>query len=138
VSDAKWWLVCYDVRDDKRLRKCAKHMEGYGHRIQYSVFRCWMTTAEMERLRWELTTKLAAEDEVLLMPLCGRCAGGVWTVSWASTRRTARQSGLTSRPGTRSSNPFKRPRPSAPAASPVERNPCPRQGYSSLTTDDDA
>ena len=52
-------------------------MESYGHRIQYSVFRCWLTDREMERLRWELTEKLAPEDEVLLMPLCGRCVEGI-------------------------------------------------------------
>ena len=77
MSDARWWLVVYDVRDPKRLRACAKHMEGYGHRVQYSVFRCWLTARESERLRWELTEKLAAEDEVLLMPLCPRCVDGV-------------------------------------------------------------
>ena len=31
----------------------------------------------MERLRWELTEKLSAEDEVLLIPLCGRCVDGI-------------------------------------------------------------
>jgi CRISPR-associated protein Cas2 len=73
MSDARWWLVSYDVRDDKRLRRCARHMEGYGHRVQYSVFRCWMTAREAERLRWELTELLDREDEVLLIPLCGGC-----------------------------------------------------------------
>lgn len=77
MSDAKWWLVCYDVHDSDRLRKCAKHMEGYGHRLQYSVFRCWMTTLEVERLRWELTQKLHPDDDVLLIPLCGRCVDGI-------------------------------------------------------------
>jgi CRISPR-associated endonuclease Cas2 len=38
VQGAKWWLVCYDVRDPERLRRAAKHMEGYGERMQYSVF----------------------------------------------------------------------------------------------------
>src|SRR6266487_1224823 len=66
MSDAKWWLVCYDVRDAKRLRKCAKHMEGYGERIQYSIFRCWMSKLELERLRWELTELLESDDEVML------------------------------------------------------------------------
>ena len=51
MIDTKWWLVCYDVHDPDRLRKCAKHMEGYGVRVQYSVFRCWMTRREVERLR---------------------------------------------------------------------------------------
>ena len=40
MSDAKWWLVSYDVRDSNRLRKVAKKLEGYGERLQYSVFRC--------------------------------------------------------------------------------------------------
>jgi CRISPR-associated protein Cas2 len=73
MSDAKWWLVCYDVRDEKRLRQCARHMEGYGQRLQYSVFRCWMTSTDVARLRWELTEKLSPDDDVLLMPLCARC-----------------------------------------------------------------
>lgn len=77
MSDAKWWLVCYDVHDPARLRKCAKRMEGYGSRIQYSVFRCWMGRREMERLRWELTELLAKDDDVLLIPLCGHCVNGI-------------------------------------------------------------
>ena len=77
MSDARWWLVSYDVRDDRRLRRCARHMEGYGGRVQYSVFRCWLTAREAERLRWELTELLAAEDEVLLIPLCGGCVAGI-------------------------------------------------------------
>jgi len=77
MQGARWWLVCYDVRDPKRLRKTAKHMEGYGERMQYSVFRCWMTAREMQCLRWELTELLAAEDDVLLIPLCPRCVAGI-------------------------------------------------------------
>ena len=55
------------------MRQCATHMEGYGHRIQYSVFRCWMTARAVERLRWKLTELLDPADDVLLMPLCKRC-----------------------------------------------------------------
>lgn len=77
MNDSKWWLVSYDVHDEKRLRKCAKLMEGYGERVQYSVFRCWMGVLEMERLRWELTERLAPEDEVMLIPLCSRCVDGI-------------------------------------------------------------
>jgi CRISPR-associated protein Cas2 len=77
MSDTKWWLVCYDVHDPARLRKCAKHMEGYGERVQYSVFRCWMSKLEVERLRWELTELLESEDDVMLIPLCSSCVGGI-------------------------------------------------------------
>ena len=77
MSDSKWWLVSYDVHDPKRLRKCAKHMEGYGERVQYSVFRCWMGKSELERLRWELTELLDPEDDVMLIPLCSSCVAGI-------------------------------------------------------------
>ena len=77
MSNTRWWVVCYDIHDEKRLRQCAKHMEGYGHRIQYSVFRCWMTALEVERLRWELTEILDPADDVLLMPLCKRCVDDI-------------------------------------------------------------
>lgn len=77
MQGAQWWLVCYDVRDPERLRRAAKHMEGYGERMQYSVFRCWMTRREVERLRWELTERLTAEDDVLLIPVCQSCVAGI-------------------------------------------------------------
>lgn len=77
MSDTRWWLVCYDVHDAKRLRKCARHMEGYGERVQYSVFRCWMGKRDVEQLRWELTELLAPNDEVMLIPLCPSCVGGI-------------------------------------------------------------
>ena len=77
MQGARWWLVCYDVRDPERLRKVAKHLEGYGERVQYSVFRCWLTRLELERLRWELTELAAAEDAVELIPLCSSCVAGI-------------------------------------------------------------
>ena len=76
MQGARWWLVCYDVRDPERLRKAAKHLEGYRERMQPSAFRCWLTRLQQERLRWELTELLAPEDDVLLIPACGSCAAG--------------------------------------------------------------
>ena len=72
-----WHLVCYDVRDAKRLRKCAKHLEGHGERVQYSVFRCRLTPRQVRQLQWELTQILEPEDEALLIPLCDRCVSGL-------------------------------------------------------------
>jgi CRISPR-associated protein Cas2 len=79
MQGAKWWLVCYDIHDPERLRKAARHLEGYGERMQYSVFRCWMTARQVQQLRWELTQMLADEDDVLLIPLCPSCTAGVQT-----------------------------------------------------------
>jgi len=77
MDGARWWLVCYDVRDPDRLRRAAKHLEGYGSRVQYSVFRCWMTARDLQRLRWELTAMLPVEDDVMFIPLCSQCVHGI-------------------------------------------------------------
>lgn len=84
MNDVRWWLVCYDVHDAARLRRAAKVLEGTGERMQWSVFRCWMTPAQMHELRWDLTRVLEAEDEVLIIPLCPRCVAGMQTTHSAS------------------------------------------------------
>ncbi len=43
-------LVVYDVPDNKRRTKLAKFLEGYGRRVQYSVFECFLTLDEMTKL----------------------------------------------------------------------------------------
>ncbi len=73
MSARTWYLVCYDVRDDTRLRRTARLLEGYGERLQYSIFRCRLTLREEERLRWELTRMLAKEDAWLIIPICDAC-----------------------------------------------------------------
>lgn len=77
MPDGKWYLVCYDVRNEKRLRRAAKKLEGRGQRLQYSVFRCWLTPADLHQLRWELTELLKPEDDVMFIPLCETCVGGI-------------------------------------------------------------
>ena len=69
-----WYLVTYDVREPRRLRRTAKHLEGYGTRIQYSIFRCRLRPRELERLEWELTKILEADDDLLILGLCDHCA----------------------------------------------------------------
>jgi CRISPR-associated protein Cas2 len=72
-----WYIICYDVRDDKRLRKVAKHLKGYGERIQFSVFRCRLSKRGVERLKWELTKIMDLEDDLLVIGLCSNCARSI-------------------------------------------------------------
>jgi CRISPR-associated protein Cas2 len=74
MSARAWHLITYDVRDDGRLRRVAKLLEGYGQRLQYSVFRCRLTPRETQRLRWQLTRLTAREDAWLIVPLCQGCS----------------------------------------------------------------
>lgn len=66
----KSFLVCYDICDDKRLRKVFTVMRGYGDHLQYSVFECQLTAADLVRLRAELSAIIHhREDQVLFVDL---------------------------------------------------------------------
>lgn len=69
----QWHLVAYDVRDERRLRRVARILKGYGLRVQYSVFRCFMSERDVQRLRWELQQVMTKEDGLLIVSLCPRC-----------------------------------------------------------------
>ena len=78
VAEQKnWYLVCYDIRCQKRWRKAYKLLQGYGERIQYSIFRCWLSQRGREKLRLELEKVLVAEDSLLLSRLYDQCVGGI-------------------------------------------------------------
>ena len=68
-----WYIVAYDIRSPKRWRKAYKLLQGYGSRLQYSMFRCWLNPREREKLRWQLESILTTEDELLLIRLSHQC-----------------------------------------------------------------
>lgn len=75
----QWYLVSYDVRESRRLRRVHKWLRGYGEPIQYSVFRVRGTSTTIERLRWELEELMDGTDALIIIPLCSNCAANVRT-----------------------------------------------------------
>jgi CRISPR-associated protein Cas2 len=72
------YLVAYDICHPNRLRKVAKTCEDFGFRRQYSVFLCRITAVDLVRLKSRLYDIIdLKEDQVLFIPLCGRCAAGI-------------------------------------------------------------
>jgi CRISPR-associated protein Cas2 len=66
----KSFLICYDISDDKRLRKVFQTMRGYGNHLQYSIFECQLTATDLVRLRAELSAIIHHEqDQVLFVDL---------------------------------------------------------------------
>jgi CRISPR-associated protein Cas2 len=64
------YLVCYDIADDKRLRKVFQTMRGYGDHLQFSVFECQFTQTDLARCRNELGHIIHHdEDQVLFIHL---------------------------------------------------------------------
>ena len=64
------YLVCYDICEDKRLRKVFQTMRNYGDHLQYSVFECQLTATDLARCRSELSEIIHhTEDQVLFVSL---------------------------------------------------------------------
>ena len=63
-------FVSYDIADPGRLRRVATLCEGYGERVQKSVFECGVTPDGLIALRALIDPR---EDRVLLQPLCPHC-----------------------------------------------------------------
>jgi CRISPR-associated protein Cas2 len=70
ASTRRRYLVCYDIAHPKRLRRVAKTMEGFGTRIQFSVFECPLDDLRLQQAKAELAKILQADqDQVLFVSL---------------------------------------------------------------------
>jgi CRISPR-associated protein Cas2 len=69
-----FYLVAYDIADDRRLRRVAKLMEGYGTRVQRSVFECILSRQRLALLIMEVKAQMKRrEDKVQIYRLCATC-----------------------------------------------------------------
>ncbi|BAZ04388.1 CRISPR-associated endonuclease Cas2 [Calothrix sp. NIES-3974] len=78
------YIVAYDIPCDKRRKKISDLLEGYGQRVQYSVFECQLTHSKFKELcqRLRKVVKLE-EDSLRFYPLSQHTLGQVevWGVS---------------------------------------------------------
>lgn len=56
-------VVCYDIADNRRRYRLARALEGYGLRVQESVFECWLTPAQVHALRARLLKLLQPTED---------------------------------------------------------------------------
>lgn len=61
------YLVCYDIVDAKRLRRVFKKMHGFGDPVQYSVFKCDLSTAELALLRGAIHDLINQRDDRVMI-----------------------------------------------------------------------
>lgn len=68
-------LIAYDICEPRRLAKVAKVCEQYGVRVQYSLFECHLTPAELEELWLQLLEIIdEKEDRLVAYRLDARAA----------------------------------------------------------------
>ena len=69
------YLVCYDICDEKRLRRVYKTMRGWGDHLQFSVFECQLTASDLARLRGELQDIIHQKEDQVLFVMLGPAEG---------------------------------------------------------------
>ena len=64
------YLVCYDIRNAKRLRRVFKTMKGYGEHWQFSIFFCVLKEIDRVRMQTGLEAEMnLKEDQALIVDL---------------------------------------------------------------------
>ncbi len=64
------YIITYDIPSDKRRKKVSDLLEGYGRRVQYSVFECRLEQQQYQDLKRRLQPRLhLQEDHIRFYPL---------------------------------------------------------------------
>lgn len=66
-------VVCYDIHDDRRRSRVGKILEGYGTRVQRSVFECDLMPIHVKKLKERLGKAIKSEDSLRYYYLCAQC-----------------------------------------------------------------
>lgn len=56
-------LIVYDIPDNKRRTLLSNFLEGYGRRVQYSVFECFLNLAQMKTLFEKVKKKVNSQED---------------------------------------------------------------------------
>uniref|UniRef100_B8HYV2 CRISPR-associated endoribonuclease Cas2 n=1 Tax=Cyanothece sp. (strain PCC 7425 / ATCC 29141) TaxID=395961 RepID=B8HYV2_CYAP4 len=67
-----FYVIAYDISCNKRRKKVADLLCGYGQRVQYSVFECVLTPDKYNELQKRLKKRYKeTEDSIRFYPLSG-------------------------------------------------------------------
>ena len=75
TSSRHTYLVCYDIADDRRLRKVFKVCKDFGTHLQYSVFECDLNPRELVQLQRELKGEIKQDEDQVIFVLLGPSEG---------------------------------------------------------------
>lgn len=79
--EAPFYIIAYDITDDKRRAKVAKLLESLAERVQGSVFEAYLAGDELEKLVKKLTRLIKKEeDSIRIYPICEVCRGKIRSI----------------------------------------------------------
>lgn len=78
--ERSFYVLAYDIANDRRRQKIAKLCESMAERVQGSVFEGYFTAAELEKLIKKAKRLMKMdEDGLRIYTLCTACRGKVIT-----------------------------------------------------------
>lgn len=75
---SQFWMVAYDIDDNRTRCKVSNILKDYGTRVQYSVFECQLKESQYVSLRKRLEGLLSEDDSLRWYPLCKWCRERVY------------------------------------------------------------
>jgi CRISPR-associated protein Cas2 len=88
VADRIRYLVAYDIRHPRRLRRVHRVASDHGEPLQYSVFVCDLTRTELITLKRALLAEIkTTEDSIGIFDLGAPTGRGVQCIDFIGVRR---------------------------------------------------
>jgi len=76
--ERSFYLLAYDIADDRRRQKIARLCEAVAERVQESVFEAYLSQAELDKLLKKIGRVLKKEEDSLrIYLLCAGCRSKV-------------------------------------------------------------
>ena len=73
-----FYVISYDIPDDRRRNQLAKALKGFGTRVQYSVFEAHLTHSQFEQMKQAVNGIIDTDaDSVRYYALCRACTGRI-------------------------------------------------------------
>lgn len=81
-------VVCYDIPSNKRRNKVAQTLEGFGYRVQESVFECEVSAEQYGKMKQKIMKRIETkEDSVRYYNLCTNCLTKIEIVGLGEVKR---------------------------------------------------
>ena len=88
MAERKRYLLAYDIREPKRLRRVHKVVKAWGDPLQYSVFVCDLTGGELFVMKEDLIGEMnLREDSVGIFDLGAPSGRGLQCIEFIGARR---------------------------------------------------
>ncbi len=85
MAKRNFYIVSYDIAEQKRLKRVHKFLKDYGEWKQRSVFECWLTPEAYTQMKAGLKELInPRQDRVRIYRLCENCRNKAFVYGWGN------------------------------------------------------